>query len=72
MSFKKKDSIHVSTLRTKGISEVDWNAAGGIFITRKMMRQAERLSLLPAEHMGGRKNHKAITGAFTQRLMICG
>jgi len=56
MSFKKKDNIRVNTLRTIAISEADWNAAGRIFITRKMMKQAESLNLLPSEHMGGRKN----------------
>ena len=70
MSFKKKDNIRVNTLRTIAISEADWNAAGRIFITRKMMKQAESLNLLPPEHMGGRKNKKSITGALTKRLVI--
>jgi len=70
MSFKKQNSIRVDTLRTIVISEADWNASGRIFITRKMMKQAESHFLLPSEHMGGRKNRKSITGALTKRLLI--
>ena len=58
MSFKKQTSIHLSTLRTIIISEADWNSAGKIFITRRMMRNAEKMSLLPNEHLGGRKGRK--------------
>jgi len=70
MSFKKTSSIHVNTLRTIIISEADWNASGKVYITRRMMRNAESQGLLPEEHFGGRKGKKATDGALTKRLLI--
>jgi len=70
MSFKKETSIHVSTLRTIIISEADWNTAGKIFITRRMMKSAEKSNLLPNEHLGGRKNKKSTDGGLTKRLIL--
>jgi len=70
MAFKKSDSIKIDTLRSIIISEADWNAAGRIFITRKMMQQAERKNLLPEEHLGGRKGKKSIDGAITKQLYM--
>jgi len=70
MAFKKPDSIQIGTLRSIIISEADWNAAGRIFITRKMMQQAERKNLLPEEHLGGRKGKKSIDGAITKQLYM--
>jgi len=70
MSFKKQTSIHVSTLRTIIISEADWNAAGKIFVTRRMMRNAEKMKLLPNEHLGGRKGRKSTDGGLTKRLIM--
>ena len=55
MVFKKEDSIRIDSLRSIIISEGDWNAAGRVFVTRRMMAQAEKLLLLPEEHLGGRK-----------------
>ena len=34
------------------------------------MAQAESCSLLPEEHLGGRKNRKSIDGAITKRLFL--
>jgi len=70
MSFKKRNNIQVDALRTIIISEADWNASGKIFVTRRMMRQAEALHLLPKEHIGGRKGKKATDGALTKRLIM--
>ena len=70
MAFKKEHSTRVDTLRSIIISEGDWNIAGRIYVTRKMMQQAEKLSLLPEEHLGGRKGRKSIEGAITKRLFL--
>jgi len=70
MSFKKQHSIHVSTLRTIIISEADWNASGKIFITRRMMKNAESKNYLPPEHLGGRKGKKSTDGGLTKRLIL--
>ena len=42
MAFKKKDNIKVNNIRSIIISESDWNAAGKVHITRRMMQQAEQ------------------------------
>ena len=34
------------------------------------MNQAEKLNLLPKEHLGGRKGQKSIDGAITKRLIL--
>jgi len=60
MAFKKENSTKINTLRSIIISEGDWNAAGRIFVTQKMMKQAEDMELLPEEHLGGRKGRKSI------------
>jgi len=70
MAFKKSNSIQIQTLRSIIISEGDWNVAGRIFVARRMMQQAEKLHLLPEEHLGGRKGRKAIDGAITKRLYL--
>jgi len=70
MSFKKQNSIHVNSLRTIIISEADWNAAGKVFITRRMMRNAEKMKLLPEEHLGGRKGKKSTDGGLTKRMIM--
>jgi len=70
MAFKKKDNIKVSNIRSIIISEADWNAAGKIQITRRMMKQAESHDLLPLEHMGGRKGRKSTDGVLTKRLIM--
>ena len=70
MSFKKNNSINVNTLRTIIISEADWNAAGKIYITKRMMQNAEAQQLLPRGHIGGRKGRKATDGALTKRLAL--
>jgi len=41
MAFKTETSIRVETLRSIIIAEPDWNASGRIYITKKMMQQAE-------------------------------
>ena len=70
MAFKKPGDIKVDTLRSIIISEADWNAAGRIFVTKKMMHQAEKYRLLPEEHLGGRKGRKSIDGAITKQIYI--
>ena len=70
MAFKKKDSIRIDSLRSIILSEADWNAAGRIYVTKKMMGQAERYGLLPEEHLGGRKGRKSIDGAITKQIYI--
>jgi len=70
MAFKKANSTRINTLRSIIISEGDWNAAGRIYVTQKMMQQAESMSLLPEEHLGGRKGRKSIEGAITKRLFL--
>ena len=70
MAFKKAHSTKINTLRSIIISEGDWNVAGRIYVTRKLMQQAEKLDLLPEEHLGGRKNRKSIDGAITKRLFL--
>jgi len=70
MAFKKENNIRVDSLRSIILSEADWNAAGRIYVTRKMMGQAERLGLLPEEHLGGRKGRKSIDGAITKQLYM--
>jgi len=70
MAFKKAHSTQINTLRSIIISEGDWNVAGRIYVTRKMMKQAEQLKLLPEEHLGGRKGRKSIDGAITKRLFV--
>ena len=70
MTFKSSNSIMVNSLRSIIIAEADWNAAGRIHITRRMMNQAEKYHLLPHEHIGGRKNKKSIEGAITKRLLM--
>jgi len=70
MAFKKTNSIKIDTLRSIILSEADWNAAGRIYVTRKMMGQAEHLGLLPEEHLGGRKGRKSIDGAITKQLYL--
>jgi len=70
MAFKKPNSIRIDTLRSIILSEADWNAAGRIYVTRKMMGQAEKLGLLPEEHLGGRKGRKSIDGAITKQLYL--
>ena len=70
MAFKKPSSIKIDTLRSIILSEADWNAAGRIYVTRKMMGQAEKLGLLPEEHLGGRKGRKSIDGAITKQLYL--
>jgi len=70
MSFKKQNSIHVSSLRTIIISEADWNASGKVFVTRRMMKDAERNNRLPPEHLGGRKGKKSTDGGLTKRLIL--
>ena len=70
MAFKKDNSIRINTLRSIIISEGDWNAAGRIFVTQKMMQQAEKISLLPEEHLGGRKGRKSIEGAITKTILL--
>ena len=70
MAFKKQDNIKVSNIRSIIISEADWNSAGKIQVTRRMMKQAEARKLLPPEHMGGRKGRKATDGVLTKRLIL--
>ena len=70
MSFKRKDSIMVDTLRSIIIAEPDWNVSGRVHIAKRMMKQAESLQLLPREHLGGRKGKKSIEGAITKRLLM--
>jgi len=70
MAFKKAHSTKINTLRSIIISEGDWNVAGRIYVTRKLMQQAEQLHLLPEEHLGGRKNRKSIDRAITKRLFL--
>jgi len=57
-------------LRSIILSEADWNAAGRIYVTKKMMGQAKKHGLLPEEHLGGRKGRKSIDGAITKQLYI--
>ena len=70
MAFKKRDNIKVSNIRSIIISEADWNAAGRVQVTRRLMKQAENHKLLPQEHMGGRKGRKSIDGVLTKRLVL--
>ena len=70
MAFKKANSTRINTLRSIIISEGDWNVAGRIYVTRRMMQQAEELKLLPEEHLGGRKGRKSIDGAITKRIFL--
>jgi len=70
MTFKSSTSIMINSLRSIIIAEADWNAAGRIHITRRMMSQAEKYNLLPHEHIGGRKGKKSIEGAIAKRLLM--
>ena len=70
MAFKKPENIKVTNIRSIIISEADWNAAGKIHVTRRLMKQAEKENLLPQEHMGGRKGRKSIDGVLTKRLIL--
>jgi len=70
MAFKSPNTVNVDTLRSIILSEADWNASGRIFVTQKMMKQAEKLHLLPEEHLGGRKGKKSIDGAITKRVFM--
>ena len=70
MAFKKKDSIKIGSLRSIILSEADWNAAGRHFVTKKMTGQAEKLGLLPEEHLSGRKGWVSIDGAITKQLYM--
>ena len=70
MAFKKADNIRVDNIRSIIISEADWNAAGKVHVTRRMMAQAEKKNLLPAEHIGGRKGKKSIDAVLTKRLTL--
>jgi len=70
MAFKKKDNIRVDNIRSIIISEADWNAAGKVHVTKRLMSQAEKQCLLPQEHMGGRKGRKSIDGVITKRLIL--
>ena len=70
MAFKKPDSIKIDSLRSIILSEADWNAAGRIYVTKKMMGQAEKLHLLPEEHLGGRKGRKSIDGAISKQIYM--
>ena len=70
MVFKTKSSMMVNSLRSIIIAEADWNASGRTHITKRMMAHAERLHLLPNEHIGGRKGKKSIEGAITKRLIM--
>jgi len=70
MAFKKSHCTKINTLRSIIISEGDWNVAGRIYVTRKLMKQAEEHNLLPEEHLGGRKNRKSIDGVITKRLFL--
>ena len=70
MAFKKVHCTKINTLRSIIISEGDWNVAGRIYVTRKLMKQAEEYDLLPEEHLGGRKNKKSIDGVITKRLFL--
>jgi len=70
MAFKKADSKKVNTLRSIVLSEADWNAAGRMYVTKKMMKQAETLQLLPNEHLGGRKGRKSIDGAIAKKMYL--
>jgi len=64
MAFKKSISSKIDTLRSIVLSEADWNGAGWIFATQKMMKQAGKSYLLPNEHLGDRKGRKSIDGAI--------
>jgi len=70
MTFKSSNSIMINSLRSIIIAEADWNAAGRIHITRRMMSQAEKCKLLPHEHIGGRRGKKSIEGAIAKRLLM--
>jgi len=70
MTFKTSTSIMINSLRSIIIAEADWNAAGRIHITRRMMSQAEKYNLLPHEHIGGRRGKKSIEGAIAKRLLM--
>jgi len=70
MTFKSPTSIMINSLRSIIIAEADWNAAGRIHITRRMMSQAEKHNLLPHEHIGGRRGKKSIEGAIAKRLLM--
>lgn len=70
MIFKKANNLKVNNIRSVIISEGDWNTAGKIYVTKRLMQQAEKLHLLPSEHIGGRKGRKATDGALTKRLIL--
>ena len=70
MAFKQPQNIRVNNIRTIVITEADWNATGKIHVARKMMHNAENNTLLPREHVGGRKGRKATDAALTKRLLL--
>ena len=67
---KASGSRQVDKLRSLVLGEADWNLGGRIHVNRGMMRQSELKNMLPAEHYGGRKHHRALDAVLNKRLVL--
>ena len=64
--FKKKDSCISKDTRSIVMGEADWNVYGRILFARWMMQNAEKYTLIPEEHFGGRRVYMAPDAALTK------